>query len=191
MGLRAALAVALDRELEAARGQLGDLLDLHPRGLAAGRVGIERGDNLPVAVLDERCATLVERGELVDGLLQLGEIGHAEHFTRYCDRYTLPGIVSVMHTTTAQNAAHRADLTWIKVGRSEYMRGDGLTIRKHQRIAQFWEILLPSGERPQMPSLMSADFFSAIPAAGHSLTMAKEIAERITVDAPVYVAVKR
>lgn len=90
-----------------------------------------------------------------------------------------------------QNAAHRADLVWIKVGRSEYMRADGVTIRKNPRIAQFWEILLPTGERPQMPALTTDDFFSAIPAAGHSLTMAKELAELITPGAPVYVAVKR
>ncbi|GAA3009167.1 hypothetical protein [Microbacterium aurantiacum] len=96
-----------------------------------------------------------------------------------------------MHTTTAQNLAHRNDLVWIKVGRSEYMRADGVTIRKHQRIAQFWEILLPTGERPQMPSMLTGEFFSAIPAAGHSLTEAKRVAECVGVDAPVYVPVKR
>ena len=93
-----------------------------------------------------------------------------------------------MHTTTAQNAAHRADLTWVKVGRSEYMRADGITIRKHARIAQFWEILLPNGDRPAMPNMIHAgEFYSALPAAGYSLTEAKRTAERVTVDSPLYV----
>lgn len=98
----------------------------------------------------------------------------------------------IYNTTPAQNAAHRADLTWIKVGRSEYMRGDGVTIRKHPRIASWWEIFLPGGERPQMPnSFAETGFLSAIPAAAHSLTVAKWTAESITTDAPIYVPVKR
>lgn len=91
-----------------------------------------------------------------------------------------------MHTTTAQNLAHRNDLTWIKVGRSEYMRADGVTIRKHPRVQQFWEIRLPGGDRPQMPSMLTGEFYAAIPAAGYSLTEAKRVAEHITVDSPTY-----
>ncbi|MGZ0070005.1 hypothetical protein [Microbacterium arborescens] len=98
----------------------------------------------------------------------------------------------MFNTTAAQNKAHREDLGWIKVGRSEYMRGDGLTIRKHARIQGFWEILLPSGERAAMPRMMEpGSYFNALPAAGHSLTDAKYLAENITADAPVYTPVKR
>lgn len=98
----------------------------------------------------------------------------------------------IYNTTPSQNAAHRADLTWVKVGRSECMRGDGVTIRKHPRIAAFWEIFLPSGERPQMPNTVTeTGYLSGMPAAGHSLTWAKWAAESITADAPVYVPVKR
>lgn len=92
------------------------------------------------------------------------------------------------HPTVAKNRAHRADLNWVKVGRSEYMRGDGLVIRKNPRISAWWELFLPSGERPQMPRLTEpGEYFSAIPAASHSLTDAKYIAEHVTVEAPVYV----
>ena len=96
-----------------------------------------------------------------------------------------------MHTTPAQNLAHRTDLVWIKVDRSEYMRADGVTIRKHNNVAQYWEICLPNGERPQMPNFEGTAFYSAIPAAGHSLTAAKELAENIAADSPVYVRVAR
>lgn len=96
-----------------------------------------------------------------------------------------------MHTTTTQNLAHRNDLTWIKVGRSEYMRADGVTIRKHPTVAQFWEIRLPSGERPQMPSMLTGEYYSAIPAAGYSLTEAKRVAERITTNSPIYIRITR
>lgn len=98
----------------------------------------------------------------------------------------------MFNTTAAQNQAHRSDLGWIKVGRSEYMRGDGVTIRKHERIASFWLILLPNGESAAMPSMITADeFYIQLPAAGHSLTEAKRLAEVITVDAPAYAPVKR
>ncbi|TDL43847.1 hypothetical protein [Microbacterium oleivorans] len=98
----------------------------------------------------------------------------------------------MFNTTAAQNQAHRNDLGWIKVGRSEYMRGDGVTIRKHERIAQFWLILLPSGEQAAMPKMVApGEFYSALPAAGHSLTDAKYHAENVTADAPAYAPVKR
>lgn len=96
-----------------------------------------------------------------------------------------------MHTTTAQNIAHRNDLTWIKTGRSEYTRGDGVMIRKSTNAALGWLIYLPTGERPQMPNQFGANGFINSPAWGHSLSVAKYNAEDITVDSPVYVPVKR
>jgi hypothetical protein len=35
-----------------------------------------------------------------------------------------------MHTTVEQNKAHRADLNWIRVGKSEHMNANGTTIKK-------------------------------------------------------------
>ena len=35
-----------------------------------------------------------------------------------------------MHTTVEQNKAHRTDLNWVKVGKSEYMNSNGTTIKK-------------------------------------------------------------
>jgi len=46
-------------------------------------------------------------------------------------------------TQPAQNLAHKTDLLWIKVGASEYMRGDGVTIRKVQ--SGRWAVLLTDG----------------------------------------------
>ncbi|MDI9889955.1 hypothetical protein [Microbacterium sp. IEGM 1404] len=98
----------------------------------------------------------------------------------------------MFNTTAAQNEAHRSDLTWIKVGRSEYMRADGVTIRKHPRIQQFWEINLPNGAAAAMPNMTEpGEFFSALPAAGYSLTEAKRLAEQVTAESPAYVPVKR
>lgn len=92
------------------------------------------------------------------------------------------------HPTVAHNRAHREDLTWVKVGRSEYMRGDGVTIRKHPRITAWWEIRLPSGEQPQMPNPMgTGEHYSAIPASAQSLYLAKDMAQHVTADSPVYV----
>ncbi len=95
------------------------------------------------------------------------------------------------NTAPAQNAAHHADLTWIKVGRSEYMRGDGLIIRKSANVALGWEIFLPTGERPQHPNQFGKNGFVNTPAWGHTLTVAKYNAESITLDAPVYVRPQR
>ena len=88
------------------------------------------------------------------------------------------------HTTVAQNRAHRADLVWVKVGRSEYLRSDGVTIRKMPHGA--WWVFLPSGERAAYPYENVL-----LPATGHSLTWAKFEAERITTDSPAYVEVGR
>lgn len=85
----------------------------------------------------------------------------------------------------AQNRAHRNDLVWIKVGRSEYMRSDGVTIRKHPTISAWWQVLLPSGEQPQ--AWIGDHYSDCVPASGPSLTWAKLAAEHITVDAPIYV----
>jgi hypothetical protein len=95
-----------------------------------------------------------------------------------------------MHTTTAQNLAHRNDPTWIKGGRSEYMRGDGVTIRKN-RTTNAWDIYLPNGERPQSPNMFSETGFINMPAVGHSLTVAKYEAGKLTADAPVFVRMAR
>jgi hypothetical protein len=66
-------------------------------------------------------------------------------------------------TQPAQNLAHRTDLVWIKVGRSEYMRGDGVTIRKDHSTGR-WALLLEDGS-PVMQY--------GRPASAHSLTWAK------------------
>ena len=93
-----------------------------------------------------------------------------------------------MHSTPEQNRAHHQDLVWVKIGRSEYMRGDGVTIRKNPRITAWWEVFLPSGERPQMPTLTKpGEFFSVLPACAHSLTEAKYLAKHVTTESPVYV----
>lgn len=92
------------------------------------------------------------------------------------------------HPTVAHNRDHRDDLIWVKVGRSEYMRSDGVTIRKHPHIAAWWEVLLPTGEQPQMPQLTRpGEYFTAIPASAHALWYAKEIAELVSPTSPVYV----
>lgn len=69
-------------------------------------------------------------------------------------------------STAAQNKAHRDDLTWIKVGKSEYMRSDGITIRKDNRTGR-WFAFNEDGSK-----LMDArhNFFHV---SGHSLTWAK------------------
>jgi len=98
----------------------------------------------------------------------------------------------MFNTTAAQNEAHRNDLTWIKVGRSEYMRGDGVTIRKNPSIHQFWEIFLPNGKTAAMPVMTEpGQYFSAIWAAAVSLTEAKYLAQGITAESPEYVRVTR
>lgn len=91
----------------------------------------------------------------------------------------------MFNTTVAQNEAHRTDLTWIKVGRSEYMRGDGVTIRKNQQ-GNTWDIFLPTGERPQSPNMFSDTGYINMPAVGYSLTIAKYEASKITADAPAF-----
>lgn len=72
-------------------------------------------------------------------------------------------------TQPAQNLAHRTDLNWIKVGRSEYMRGDGVTIRKDNNTGR-WMILLADGS----PVIQYGRQVSA-----HSLTWAKLDADKI------------
>lgn len=90
-----------------------------------------------------------------------------------------------MRGAISQNAAHRADLLWAKVGRSEYLRSDGVTIRKG---ARHWEIYLPNGARAAMPnSLEPSGFIVEFAAWGHSLTVAKYEAGMIDADSPAYV----
>lgn len=67
-------------------------------------------------------------------------------------------------TQPQQNQAHRDDLTWVKVGRSEYMRSDGTTIRK-MKDRQWWWAYGPDGEH-----LYRNPNFKV---GGHSLTWAK------------------
>ncbi|MBF4570890.1 hypothetical protein ITJ57_19150 [Plantibacter sp. VKM Ac-2880] len=101
----------------------------------------------------------------------------------------MPNLHPYEHTTVAQNKAHRADLTWAKVGRSEYLRSDGVTIRKSTRTSSaWWEIFLPSGERAQL-TIDGTSYAS--PAAGPSLTIAKSWAEAITADTPAFVPPRR
>lgn len=76
------------------------------------------------------------------------------------------------NTTTAQNAAHRTDLTWVKVGTSEYMRGDGVTIKRNCMTAR-WEIFTVDGNRA-----MDATH-GKFPLSEHSLTWAKITAEQV------------
>ena len=64
-------------------------------------------------------------------------------------------------STARQNSTHRSDLTWCKVGPSEYMRPDGVTIRK---TGKRWAVVLPSGA----PALRFG-----YPLTAHSLTWAK------------------
>ena len=91
-----------------------------------------------------------------------------------------------------QNRAHHADMVWIKIGRSEYMRGDGVTIRKNQKLSfAWWEVFTPSGEIAQMPDYEGGYYGPHHPASGPSLTIAKLAAEHISADAPAYQAVAR
>lgn len=102
----------------------------------------------------------------------------------------MPNIHPYEHTTVAQNKAHRADLTWAKVGRSEYLRSDGVTIRKSTRTSfAWWEVFLPSGERAQL--VINGTASPHTPAAGPSLTIAKDWAEAITADTPAFIPPRR
>lgn len=89
------------------------------------------------------------------------------------------------HTTTAQNRAHREDLIWAKDGRSQYLRADGVMIKKLVGVSGWWQVILPTGERPQMP-MSDGDWLAGIPAAGHSLSWCKYLAEKVTPESPVY-----
>jgi hypothetical protein len=86
-----------------------------------------------------------------------------------------------MNTTVAQNKAHREDLTWIKVGRSEYLRSDGVSITKVPHIStSIWEVRLPNGEIANAPGSENCA------ARWQSLTVAKYYAQNITVDSTPY-----
>ena len=99
---------------------------------------------------------------------------------------------SMYGSVSSQNRAHRADLTWIKVGRSEYMRGDGVTIIKRADLSYpWWEVRNSSGQVIQMRMLHNMEFSDVMPCAGISLTEAKMFAQYVTDDAPVYKAVTR
>lgn len=91
------------------------------------------------------------------------------------------------HPTVAKNRAHREDLTWVKVGPSEYLRSDGVSVRKQSGASRpSWSVYLPSGARSQMP-LHRGQRFVDMPAAIGSLTLVKAIAEEITPDSPRFV----
>ena len=85
------------------------------------------------------------------------------------------------HTTVAQNAAHRADLTWIKIGPSQYMRSDGTTISK-SNMTCMWTIYLPSGEPASRPN------YDVLLATEYSLTEAKRTAREVDASTPPYVS---
>lgn len=89
-----------------------------------------------------------------------------------------------MHSTPEQNRAHHQDLIWKKVGSSEYMRGDGVTIRKDTR-TRGWVIILPSGKVAAMPRYLEPGrVFEILRACAHSLTEAKRMAELVAADSP-------
>lgn len=82
------------------------------------------------------------------------------------------------HPTVTQNAAHRADLTWFKAGKSEYMRADGVTIKRDCMTAQ-WNVYLADGTRA--PYTMSdGRTLEGVYMSGHSLTAAKYEASQIS-----------
>lgn len=64
-----------------------------------------------------------------------------------------------------QNKSHRLDLMWAKVGKGEYMRSDGVTLRKHDNGR--WYAFQADGSK-----LMDKthNFFHV---SGHTLTWAK------------------
>jgi hypothetical protein len=73
-----------------------------------------------------------------------------------------------MHTTVEQNKAHRADLNWVKVGKSEYMNSNGTTIKKDCN-TNLWFIADIDGNH--------MTYFGRV-FGHHSLTNAKSHAER-------------
>lgn len=82
-------------------------------------------------------------------------------------------------------AAHRADLFWVKAGPAEYMRADGVTIRKTAG-GTAWAIFLPSGLPAQEPSHTMEGVFNPWPAVAPSLQWAKLYAEQISADSPAH-----
>jgi hypothetical protein len=95
----------------------------------------------------------------------------------------------MMHSTPEQNRAHHRDLIWMKVGASEYMRGDGVIIRKDTR-TRGWVIILPGGRVAAMPRhLEPGRVFEILRACAHSLTEAKRMAELVTAESPAVMTV--
>lgn len=86
------------------------------------------------------------------------------------------------NTTVAQNKAHRTDLNWIRVGTSEHMRSDGVTIRRDPN-ANRWFLYLPDGQPAALP-LGDGKFATIFRASAHSLTWAKLEAGQIGADSP-------
>lgn len=70
-----------------------------------------------------------------------------------------------METITDQNQAHRDSLVWHKVSKSEYMRTDGVTLRKNSQNAR-WYAFNEDGSK-----MMDSFCFQQV--SGHSLTWAK------------------
>ena len=79
------------------------------------------------------------------------------------------------HTTVSQNAAHRADLVWIKVS-AEYIRSDGVTIRKNHNTGR-WVVYLANGEAA--PMMVAGKTYPAYQMSAHNLTWAKLEAEQV------------
>lgn len=77
------------------------------------------------------------------------------------------------NTTVAQNKAHREDLEWIKVGKSEHMRSDGITIKRNSNTGR-WELFAADGTRLERWGM---------PASAHSLTWAKHEVAAIDAEA--------
>ncbi|TFD58051.1 hypothetical protein E3T43_07335 [Cryobacterium sp. Hh7] len=89
------------------------------------------------------------------------------------------------HTIVAQNCAHREDLTWANDGRSQYIRADGVMIKKVVGVSGWWQVLLPNGDSPQTPTESGA-WLTSISASGNSLSWCKYLAAMITPESPVF-----
>lgn len=79
---------------------------------------------------------------------------------------------------------HRKDTVWAKVGRSEYIRSDGVTIRK-DAAKDWWYLYLPNGEHASTvhyDGTYDLNWKFGAP----SLTWAKTSADLVTAETPAY-----
>ena len=82
---------------------------------------------------------------------------------------------------------HGKDPMWMKVGRSEYMRGDGVTIRKDNNSGE-WRVYLPNGEQPQTFGMFgNRSGYANVPVTAPSLEYAKMAAAEVRADAPAFI----